>query len=161
MKKKIGLVSALSAVMLLSACGSHDNSSASKLEKKETSATNTEEKNKESQASFNTDKTDSSNSSTTSTDGVLNSYIKESTKGQTDVVYNNSEPNIDIDFDGFKFKVSQYQVVHVKNAEDEPYSFKGEKDGYVITLKASVDNQSGGRLISIIRPFREKMNTTQ
>lgn len=44
MKKKIGLVSALSAVMLLSACGSHDNSSASKLEKKETSATNTEEK---------------------------------------------------------------------------------------------------------------------
>ncbi|MCY8840336.1 DUF5068 domain-containing protein [Bacillus atrophaeus] len=145
MKKKIGLVSALSAVMLLSACGSHDNSSASKPEKKETSATNTEEKNKESQASFNTDKTDSSNSSTTSTDGVLNSYIKESTKGQTDVVYNNSEPNIDIDFDGFKFKVSQYQVVHVKNAEDEPYSFKGEKEGYVITLKASIDNQSGGK----------------
>ncbi|MCY8497782.1 DUF5068 domain-containing protein [Bacillus atrophaeus] len=146
MKKKLGLISAFSTILILTACGSHDNSSTSKNEnEKQEAVSETETKTNESQTSF-TEKNDSNSSAddnTESTNGILNPYIKESTKGQTEVVYNNSKPNIDIDFDGFKFKVSQYQVVHVKNAEDEPYSFKGEKEGYVITLKTSINNQSG------------------
>lgn len=145
MKKKIGVISVLSTALLLSACGSHDDSSTKKAEKKVETTSQSESKSKESNASF-TDKTSSeSSSSDTAKNGVLNSYIADSTKGQADVIFNNADPKIDLNFGGFKFKVSQYQVVHVKNAENEPYSFDGDKEGYVITLKTTVENQTGGK----------------
>ncbi|MDU0812570.1 DUF5068 domain-containing protein [Bacillus siamensis] len=145
LKKKIGVISVLSTALLLSACGNHDDGSTKKAEKKVETTSPSESKSKESNASF-TDKTSSeSSSSATAKNGVLNSNIADSTKGQADVIFNNADPKIDLNFDGFKFKVSQYQVVHVKNAENEPYSFDGDKEGYVITLKATVENQTGGK----------------
>lgn len=145
MKKKIGLISVISTALILSACGSHEGSQS--IDTKKKAATTTESKENESKASFSD--TEGSNSSksaeTESINGVLNPYIQESTKGQTEVIFDNTNPNINIDFDGFKFDVSQYQVVHVKNAQNEPYSFDGNKEGYVITLKTSINNKSGGK----------------
>ncbi len=140
LKKKMGVISVLSTALLLSACSNHDDGSTKKAEKKVETTSQSESKSKENNASF-TDKT----SSESAKNGVLNSYIADSTKGQADVIFNNANPKIDLNFDGFKFKVSHYQVVHVKNAENEPYSFDGDKEGYVITLKATVENQTGGR----------------
>ncbi|KIU09869.1 hypothetical protein SC09_contig10orf00044 [Bacillus subtilis] len=147
MKKKLGVISVISTAFLLTACGNHDDVSSEKNEKKEAVTSESNTKDKESTASFVTDKSADSKdgNSNTAKNGVLNSYIEESTKGQADVVFNNTDPKIDLDFGGFKFKVSHYQVIHVKNAENEPYSFDGDKEGYVITLKATVENQSGGK----------------
>lgn len=145
MKKKLGIISVLSTAFLLSACGNHDDVSSENKEKKEAVTSESDTKSKESTASFLKDKSAySKGDSNSAKKGILNSYIKESTKGQTDVIFNNTDPKIDLDFDGFKFKVSQYQVIHVKNAKDEPYSFDGDKEGYVIALKATVENRSGG-----------------
>ncbi|MCX4074709.1 DUF5068 domain-containing protein [Bacillus subtilis] len=147
MKKKLGVISVLSTAFLLTACGNHDDVSSEKNEKKEAVTSESAAKSKESTASFVTDKSADSKdaNSNSAKNGILNSYIEESTKGQTDVVFNNTDPKIDLDFGGFKFKVSQYQVIHVKNAEDVPYSFGGDKEGYVIALKATVENRSGGK----------------
>ncbi|WP_430132065.1 DUF5068 domain-containing protein [Priestia aryabhattai] len=98
---------------------------------------------------------------------MLNSNIEKFLEGKAEVVYNNANPNIGIDNEGFKFDVEQYQVVHVtdiKNVSDSRDgqtkgrvdlknvydSFDRKREGYVITVKAKIDNQSGSNAYSQI-----------
>ncbi|MGF0224126.1 DUF5068 domain-containing protein [Bacillus velezensis] len=139
MKKKIGVASALSAVLLLGACGGQNDSSSSEQPNKKNASVTTKD-NEESQASFNLQKNNGRDVS-----NVFNPFIKEAVEGDVETVYKNADPKIKINFDGFNFSVSQYQVVHIKNAKNAPYSFKGGKEGYVITLQATIKNQTDGK----------------
>lgn len=85
-------------------------------------------------------------SSKISETGVMNKEIAKTLESaKTEVVYENKEPNISLDQKGFKFNVERYQVVHVTNVDKGETYFDGETEGYIVTVKAKVNNQSDGK----------------
>jgi len=151
----VGVVT--SCLVLMSACSTNDTVSSSENE--------SSEKQREAQSIGKEEKIiKEGNGNKKLATSILNSNIEKFSEGKAEVVYNNANPNISIDNDGFKFDVEQYQVVHVtdirnvsdsrdgqtkgrvdlKNVYD---SFDRKREGYVITVKAKIDNQSGSNAL--------------
>ncbi|UOE93705.1 DUF5068 domain-containing protein [Alkalihalobacillus sp. LMS39] len=76
--------------------------------------------------------------------GELNTYITEYTDGEVEIIFTNSNPNINYDAEGFKMIVEQYQIVHVTDMHASiTSSFNDKNSGYIITAKVTIDNQTG------------------
>lgn len=147
MKKKLVLASILAGVLTVAtACSNSSETTSSEDTKEKTEATETKVKEEKSTESKSQDKTSSSEeekNNKESETAVINPEIKKTLdSAKLEVIYENKTPNINVDLDGFKFDLERYQVVHVTNAN--PADFGEQEKGYIITVKANVDNQSKG-----------------
>ncbi|MEQ7807817.1 DUF5068 domain-containing protein [Priestia aryabhattai] len=149
MKKKLILAGILaSSLTVATACGNSDTASSNDDSKEKTESTQSQSKEDKATENNSSDKKTSSkedSNSQISDTGVMNKEITKTLESaKAEAVYDNKEPNISSDQKGFKFNVDRYQVVHVTNVDDENI-FDGAKEGYIVTVKATVNNQSNGK----------------
>lgn len=147
-RKRIFVVSMLTAVLTLGACGEakepeEDVSAAEQIENetpeqenKETETTDAvenEEELEEADASENTSNESGEN---------INPTIEEATGGDVEVVYTNTNPGLTHAYsDKVTLSIEEYQIVHVSNMnESAKYNFDDEEEGYVITFKLGFEN---------------------
>ena len=72
---------------------------------------------------------------------VYNPAIAEETDADVEVIYTNNDANFVNDIDGFVITAEAYQIVKITDMNESTSNrFDGDKDGYIITTKASVDN---------------------
>lgn len=74
----------------------------------------------------------------------LNPYIEEETGGDIEVVFTQKSPNLQHSFsDEVTIEINEYQIVHVSNMnESSKVDFNNEDEGYVLTYKLTLNNQS-------------------
>ncbi|MCJ7840113.1 DUF5068 domain-containing protein [Lederbergia sp. NSJ-179] len=146
MKKFLILMSIL-ALLLLGACGGKDKGEAKQTsnEDKGTQAQNKEDD----QAKGKDDSKDTSGNKEKSSDeendgDMLNPYIEEETGGEVEVVFTNKNPGFSHAFsDKVSMTIDEYQIVHVTNMNESAKStFDDQDEGYVLTLKLMLNNQS-------------------
>ncbi len=80
-----------------------------------------------------------------SADGeMLNTYLAETTGGDIEIITTNLDPGLTHAYsDDVTLTIDEYQVVHVTNMnESAKASFNDEEEGYVLTYKFTLDNQS-------------------
>lgn len=140
MKLKKGIVfSAILVVLLLGACG--------KEKEKESKPAATEEKtdqvDKEKEVE-QIEKEETEEKAESGNDEILNPYIAERTGGDVEVVFTNKKPGLKHSYsDKVTVEIDEYQIVHVTNMnESEKVDFMDEDEGYVLTYKLTLDNQS-------------------
>jgi hypothetical protein len=75
---------------------------------------------------------------------LLNPHIEEETGGDIEIIMTNSSPGLTHAYsDDVTITIDEYQVVHVTNMnESAKASFIDEDEGYVLTYKLTLDNQS-------------------
>ncbi len=127
-------------ILVLAACGGEKEES--NKDEKNTATKEVSAENKETKAGVAAKEEEPSKSS-----GVLNPTIAEETEGNVEVVYTNKEPKYSHDMKGLKVNIEEYQIVKVTdmNANANSY-FKGQPEGYVVTAKVNVINDSGSDL---------------
>lgn len=78
-------------------------------------------------------------------DEVLNPYVAEGSEGDVEVIYTNKSPGYNHDMNGLKVSIDEYQILKVTDMNQRFASipFDDQTDGYVITAKVTVDNQTG------------------
>ncbi|WP_410981965.1 DUF5068 domain-containing protein [Bacillus cereus] len=147
-KQKVLWASVISASLLLAACGNEEKTtSTQEKEKPKTEQTTKGGKNEEKNSSSDSKASESKTSETKNSESkgsVLNTYIGKESQGTVNVVYTNKTPKITHDMAKFKLSIDEYQIVHVKDMhKDATIPFKDQTEGYVITAKVTLDNQSG------------------
>ncbi|TYR78864.1 DUF5068 domain-containing protein [Priestia megaterium] len=142
MNKKLILTGTLVSSLVVATACSNSNTASFKEDESKGKMKETPKEEIESKSS-NEDTSREKSDIQRSKNGFLDSYLDENLKADKEIVYENKEPK-NIDLDGFKFNIEEYQVVHITNVED-PADFGDREEGYVVTVKANVDNQSGGK----------------
>lgn len=150
MKKFLVLMSIL-VLLLLGACGGKDKGEAKPTSKEnvgQTEKNDGAQKEKPSDDSKDTEKDEKEEEDSSQNEendgGILNPYIEEYTGGDVEVVFTNKNPGLSHAFsDKVSMTIDEYQIVHVSNMnESAKGSFNDEDEGYVLTLKLTLDNQS-------------------
>jgi len=142
--KKLVMFGFILAVLLLGACGNKADSkkeeakpaaTEEKAEKEEAAETDTEKEAEPEKAKAEKKEDDGS---------ILNPYIAEETGGDVKVVYTNKNPGLKHSYsDDVAISIDEYQIVHVSNMnESRKVDFEDEDEGYVLTYKWTLDNQS-------------------
>ncbi|QED46145.1 DUF5068 domain-containing protein [Cytobacillus dafuensis] len=138
MKLKIRIVfSAILVILVLGACGKEKENKPAATEEKVEQTDNKKEDEKaanEEKEEENAD-TDSEN---------LNPYLAEETGGDVEIIFTNKTPNLKHSYsDKVTVEINEYQIVHVTNMnESAKVDFNDEDEGYVLTYKLTLDNQS-------------------
>lgn len=137
--KKLAMFGFISALLFLGACGNKADTAkkeeakpaAAKEEAKTEKAAEPEEKKAD-----EVEKEDDGS--------ILNPYIAEHTDGDIEVVYTNKNPGLKYSFsDDVSISIDEYQIVHVSNMnESRKADFEEKDEGYVLTYKWTLDNQS-------------------
>lgn len=129
--KKIALFGLVLTVLLLGACGS-------KTEDKEEAKPATTEKNLDKKEAVEADTKPNDDGT------VLNPFIAEDLNADVEVVYTNQNPELKHNFsDDVSIQIDEYQIVHVSNMNESSKSnFDGEDEGYVLTYKMTLVNDS-------------------
>ncbi|MET3726849.1 hypothetical protein ABID52_000430 [Fictibacillus halophilus] len=141
-KSKFVVVAGLSAVLMLSGCGDSEKASGDKEEKE----VKVEEKAKAADEPKKEEKNEEKKEEPASGDSgeVLNPYIEEDTGGKVEVLYTNSNPGFVNEGSGFKVTIDEYQLVKVTGMNESTAArFDDSPNGYILTARMSVDNQSG------------------
>lgn len=129
------LLGAISSVFLLGACGNGEEE-ANKEEAQPAAAEETANAKETVQDEASTEKQD---------DGTeLNPFIAEDLNADVEVVYTNKTPGLKHAYsEDVTIQIDDYQIVHVSNMnESSKTNFDGEDEGYVLTYKMILDNQS-------------------
>ncbi|RHW36164.1 DUF5068 domain-containing protein [Lysinibacillus yapensis] len=126
---------AVSSVLLLGACGSEEE--AEKVEATPAAEEEVVEENNEETVEASTEQPQDNGT-------ILNPYIAEDLNADVEVVYTNKNPQLEHAYsDKVTIKIDEYQIVHVSNMnESSKTNFDGEDEGYVLTYKMTLDNQS-------------------
>lgn len=141
--KKWLFVGALSSILLVGACGNTKKEDTAepkepKEEIEQTKPKETKEKTeKKSEPEIEEVKDDG--------DGeMLNPYIAEETDGDVEIITTNKNPELKHAFsDDVTIEINEYQVVHISDMnESMKVSFEDQDEGYVLTYKYTLDNQS-------------------
>ncbi|KRG14887.1 hypothetical protein ACA30_09460 [Virgibacillus soli] len=149
--KKLLIVTTVLALIFLGACSSKDKEETKPTSGKETAGqTETNEskdvkKEDESEEATKDEEVVEDDEEKTENDGeILNPYIEEYTGGDVEVVFTNQNPGLTYAFsDKVSMAIDEYQIVHVSNMnESAKGSFNDEEEGYILTLKLTLDNQS-------------------
>ncbi|WP_062353859.1 DUF5068 domain-containing protein [Bacillus kwashiorkori] len=148
-RKSLLLVSFLLAVMLVIAgCGKKEETAKKDNQENEKKVEQTDEsaKDDDKDKDENQSDDDKQNEGTSPANGEeLNPYIAEDTEGDVEIIFSNNQPNIQHDMGGFQLTIDAYQVVKVTDIhERSTISFDGDREGYIVTAKVSINNQSGG-----------------
>ncbi|MEK5172654.1 DUF5068 domain-containing protein [Heyndrickxia sp. FSL W8-0496] len=136
-KKVILTLAIISSMLLFAACGSSEKASKEKETKPKTTEIKSDIQKKEKES---VDKEEESKDS----GEILNPAIAKETEGNVEVVYSNNQPNFSHEMDGFKVNVEEYQIVKVTDMNpDVTIPFKDQTDGYVVTAKVTLENNTG------------------
>lgn len=75
---------------------------------------------------------------------ILNPFIAEDLNADVEVVYTNKNPELTHEFsEEVSIQIDEYQIMHVSNMDESSKSnFDGEDEGYVLTYKMSLVNNS-------------------
>lgn len=126
--KILGLTAFLALALV--ACGEEE-----KTEKKPVEKANAVAK-KDSKE--NEDSSDSKESSE-----LLNPNLEKETEGKIEILYTNSKPNYNKDFEGFKVSVDEYQFMRITDMNQSAATyFDGQTEGYVLTTKVTINNET-------------------
>ncbi|MDZ5472337.1 DUF5068 domain-containing protein [Bacillus sp. 31A1R] len=131
--KSLALFGTMSSVLLLGACGSKTDV------KEEAKPVAAEEKQDQTEA------VESDTEQKAKDDGTfLNPFIAEDLGADVEVVYTNKNPELKHEFSkDVSIQIDEYQIVHVSNMNESSKSnFDGEEEGYVLTYKMSLVNNS-------------------
>ena len=151
-KKNWIMVSLLSLILLVGACSDTKKEDAVEAEEKpadieetepevEDDAAKEEEKVEEAEEVEEVEKEEAA----ASADGeMLNNYLAEETGGDIEIISTNQAPGLTHAYsDDVSITIDEYQVVQVTNMnESSKASFNDEDEGYVLTYKWTLDNQS-------------------
>src|SRR5690606_14561915 len=151
--KKWMAVIAVLALLLLGACSSkekanEDADSGSKDKEVEQPENNEDDEagndNEQDDEQANEKDDEKTNEKASGDGAILNPYIAEETGGDVEVVFTNTNPGMIHHYsDEVSMSIDEYQIVHVSNMnESAKYNFDDEEEGYVLTLKMTLDNQS-------------------
>lgn len=138
--KKLTLYAIALMILLLGACGNKEDD-----KKGESKPAATEEKADKAKEKEDEQKADEKDSADKEDDGaVLNPYIEEETGGDVEVVYTNKNPGLKHAYkDDVTIEIDEYQIVRVSNMnESRKADFDDQDEGYVLTYKMTLDNQS-------------------
>lgn len=75
-------------------------------------------------------------------DEVFNPAIAEETEGNVEVVYTNDDADLVNEVDGFTISADAYQIVKVTDMNKPTSERFGDEDGYIMTTKASIENDT-------------------
>ncbi|MBO0993831.1 DUF5068 domain-containing protein [Bacillus sp. SD088] len=148
--KKLYIITTVLALLFVGACSSKDKgevkSSSGKVdaEQTETNESKNEKKEDESEKATEDEGVADNDKAKEDNGEILNPYIEEYTGGDVEVVFTNQNPGFAHAFgDKVNMSIDAYQIVHVSNMnESAKGSFNDEDEGYVLTLKLTLDNQS-------------------
>ena len=156
-KKNWFMVSLLSLILLVGACSDKNKEDAAEAEEKPADTEETEPEVEEELEEEEEEVEAENEEADASADGeILNPYLAETTGGDIEIITTNSNPGLIHAYsDDVTLTIDEYQVVHVTNMnESAKASFEDEDEGYVLTYKFTLDNQSdddvtfnGGALI--------------
>ena len=138
--KKWLFVGALSSILLVGACGNTKKEDAGKAEKpkepvEEVEQTEPEEIEEKTEPEAEEVKDDGE---------MLNPHIAEETDGDVEIITTNKKPELKHAYsDDVTIEIDEYQVVHISDMnESMKVSFADQDEGYVLTYKYTLDNQS-------------------
>ncbi|WP_230203718.1 DUF5068 domain-containing protein [Bacillus massiliigorillae] len=138
MKRVKMLGMALSAMLVLAACGNDEKTSTDEKKPKEEATQKTTEEQKP-EPNPAVEKEDSSDAKQATE--LLNPNLEKETGGKVEVLYSNNDAKFVKDFDGFKVSVDAYQLVKVTDMDqDVAMRFDNQTDGYVLTSKVTITN---------------------
>ena len=128
-------------ILVITACGNEKEETKKEDNKKEeaTEEVSAEKKETKDSVAAKGEETAASVSS-----DILNPAIAEKTEGNVEVLYTNKEPNYSNEMKGLKVNVEEYQIVKVSDINaDTAYFFKDQSEGYIVTAKVNINNESG------------------
>ncbi|MCR6109124.1 DUF5068 domain-containing protein [Bacillus sp. A301a_S52] len=140
-KKLVGV--ALSTLVLLAACGANDeNNNENEAAAANENVEENEEVNDEEETNNEENEEVDEQPETEVTEGeIFNTTIAEETGGDVELIYTNNDPGYINDLEGFEIAIEAYEVVKVTNiTASEAPQFKGDREGYVVTAKATLKN---------------------
>ncbi|QUW20596.1 DUF5068 domain-containing protein [Sporosarcina sp. Marseille-Q4063] len=137
-RKNLFIVGLLSLILLVGACSDTKKEDTVEAEEKPEDIEETETEIEKEEEVENEEVAASSDGE------MLNTYLAEETGGDIEVVMTNLDPGLAHAYsDDVKITIDEYQVVHVTNMnESAKTSFNDEDEGYVLTYKLTLDNQS-------------------
>ncbi|MGN7479172.1 DUF5068 domain-containing protein [Solibacillus silvestris] len=137
--KNLALFGTMLTALLLGACGSEKED---KEEQLPAAAVESQEKGDADEVDNKEEKEDKA---TDTEDGtILNPFIAEDLNADVEVVFTNKNPELKHEFSKDVFiQIDEYQIVHVSNMnESSKTNFDGEDEGYVLTYKTTLVNNS-------------------
>lgn len=134
------LFGAMMAALLLGACGGE-----TEVKEEAEPVTAEEAENQQDEAVEVEEEAEEEEKKSSEGDGtVLNPYIAENLNADVEVVFTNKDPNLKHAFsEDVSIQIDEYQIVHVSNMnESSKTNFDDEDEGYVLTYKMSLNNNS-------------------
>ena len=142
------IVGLLSLILLVGACSNTKKEEAVEAEKKPEDIEETEPVEKEEEIEEEIEEEEEkveNEEAVANADGeMLNTHLAEETGGDIEIITTNSDPGLTHAYrDDVSITIDEYQVVQVTNMnESSKGSFNDEDEGYVLTYKWTLDNQS-------------------